>query len=150
MPHLRPATEADIPFILAVERGPGYDALVGRFDEAEHRANLADSDWLYFIGEDEAGTPRGIAILQHRTTRDGSEFLRRIAVADAGAGFGRPFLAALIEWVFAQQEIDRFRLHVRKINTRARHVYQSLGFVDDPDAGPDPDSFRMVLSRPAR
>jgi RimJ/RimL family protein N-acetyltransferase len=150
MPRLRLATEADIPFILATERGPGYGELVGRFEADEHRAHLADPDWLYMIGEDEGGTPRGFAILQHRNTKDGSEFLRRIAVTDAGTGFGKPFLAALIDWVFAQQDVDRFRLHVRKINSRARHVYETLGFVDDPDAGPDPDSDRMVLKRLAR
>jgi hypothetical protein len=36
------AAEADIPFIMATERLPGYEELVGRWSEAEHRAALSD------------------------------------------------------------------------------------------------------------
>ncbi|HEY0105195.1 MAG TPA: GNAT family N-acetyltransferase [Rhizomicrobium sp.] len=144
---LRFATQDGIPFILATERGPGYASLVGRFEEDEHRAHMADDDWLYLIGMDAGGDPRGFALLQHRRRRDGSQFLRRIAVVEAGKGFGRPFLSAVIDWVFADTDADRVRLHVRKINVRARHVYTSLGFVEDPDAEPEPDSGAMVLRR---
>jgi diamine N-acetyltransferase len=132
---LRRATPADIPFILATERRPGYDGLVGRFPEEEHHANLADDDWLYFLGLDDAGTPQGIAILQNRNTQGGSEFLRRIAVTDAGRGFGKPFLSAVIDWVFANTDAQRFWLGVHNDNARARHVYASLGFVEE---GPEP------------
>ena len=34
------ATETDLPFIMATERGEGYDAFVGRWDEARHREAL--------------------------------------------------------------------------------------------------------------
>jgi len=125
----------DIPFILATERRPGYDGLVGRFDEDVHRTNLADDNWLYFLGLDEAGTPQGIAILQNRNTRDGSEFLRRIAVTHAGQGFGKPFLCAVIDWVFVNTDAQRFWLSVHNDNARARHVYASLGFLEE---GPEP------------
>ncbi|MEJ0043654.1 MAG: GNAT family protein [Rhizomicrobium sp.] len=150
MVRLRPATPDDIPFILATERGEGYEALVGRFEEAEHRANLADSNWLYLIGLDAAGAAQGFAILQDRDSGDGSEFLRRIAVVNAGQGFGRRFLAAVIDWAFANTTAQRFRLHVRKVNVRARHVYASLGFVEvAEEAGGDSDSVSMSLARSA-
>ena len=35
-------------------------------------------------------------IIQNRHDGDGGEFLRRFAVANAGRGFGKPFLSALI------------------------------------------------------
>ena len=110
MVTLRPAVPADIPFILATERQPGYDAHVGRFEEDVHRANLADDNWLYFIGLNDAGEPQGFAILQDRSDGDGSEYLRRIAVANAGGGFGRPFLAALIDWVFTNSDNAHLRV----------------------------------------
>ena len=151
MVALRRATSADIAFIMATERVPGYDKLVGRFDEGVHRANLADDNWLYFIGLDDAGAPQGFAILQDRNKPGGNEFLRRIAVINAGGGFGKPFLAALIDWVFTETQAQRFYLHVRNQNHRARHVYASLGFMDEgPESDEEPTSITMGLIRTAR
>ena len=148
MVALRQATPADIAFIMAAERRPGYDKLVGRFDEDVHRANLADDNWLYFIGLDDAGKAQGFAILQDRNKPDGNEFLRRIAVTNAGGGFGKPFLAAIVDWVFTQTQAQRFYLHVRNDNTRARHVYTSLGFESEgPESDEEPDSTTMGLLR---
>jgi len=149
MVTLRLATLDDIPFILATERLPGYEEFVGRFEEDVHRANLANDDWLYVMGLDDAGAPQGFAILQNRNDGDGSEYLRRIAVTSAGGGFGRPFLAALIDWVFAHTGNTRFHLHVRNSNVRARHVYTSLGFsAVGPEEG-DASSTTMALARSA-
>ena len=37
------ATPADIPAIMAIERSPGFDSLVGRWSAEEHAAELARS-----------------------------------------------------------------------------------------------------------
>ena len=146
MVALRRAKPADIAFIMATERLPGYDKMVSRFDEDVHRANLADDNWLYFIGLDDKGVPQGFAILQDRSKPDGNEFLRRIAVVNAGGGFGKPFLSAIVDWVFTQTQAQRFYLHVRNANTRASHVYTSLGFVSEgPESDEEPDSTTMAL-----
>ena len=47
---------------------------------------------------------------------------------DAGNGFGRPFLAAVTDWVFANTDAHRFWLEVIDNNPRALHVYDSLGW----------------------
>ncbi|MEI9990323.1 MAG: GNAT family N-acetyltransferase [Rhizomicrobium sp.] len=73
-------------------------------------------------------------------------YLRRVAVAQAGAGFGRRLLSALIDWVFAATAAERVTLHVRKINTRAQHVYRSLGFVEDNSAC-EPDELAWMLPK---
>ena len=114
-----------------------------------HRANLADDNWLYFIALDASGTPLGFAVLQNRHDGDGSEFLRRFAVANAGRGFGKPFLSALIDWIFTHSDNARCHLHVRGSNDRARHFYSALGF---EDVGPEegvPGSRTMVLTKAA-
>jgi RimJ/RimL family protein N-acetyltransferase len=139
MARLVRATPDDIAFIMATERRPGYDTMVGRFPEHEHRAYIVDDNWLYFLGLDDAGTPQGFAILQDRNKRDGNEYLRRIAVTDAGKGFGRPFLTSLTNWVFTNTDATRFWLNVHNDNDRARHVYESLGFVAE---GPEVDAER--------
>ena len=149
MVSLRRATADDISFIIATERLPGYDVLVGCYEEDVHRANLADDNWLYFIGLDASGTPQGFAVLQNRHDGDGSEFLRRFAVANADGGFGKPFLSALIDWIFTHSDNARSHLHVRSSNDRARRVYRALGF---EDVGPEegvPGSRTMVLTKAA-
>jgi diamine N-acetyltransferase len=149
MVFLRRATDHDISFIMATERLPGYDVLVGSYGEDVHRANLADDNWLYLIGLDESGAPQGFAVLQNRHDDDGSEFLRRFAVANAGRGFGKLFLAALIDWIFMHSDNTRCHLHVRSDNDRARHVYRALGFEDiGPEEGV-PNSRTMVLTKTA-
>jgi diamine N-acetyltransferase len=113
------------------------------------RRATADDSWLYVIGLDASGTPQGFAVLQDRHDGDGSEFLRRVAVANAGRGFGTPFLSALIDWIFTHSDNGRCHLHVRSRNDRARHVYGALGF---EDVGPEegvPGSRTMVLTKAA-
>jgi hypothetical protein len=43
------ASEADIAFAMGTERLPGYDAVVGRWDEQRHRAAMADGRHAYFL-----------------------------------------------------------------------------------------------------
>jgi diamine N-acetyltransferase len=149
MVSLRRATTDDISFIMATERLAGYDVLVGRDEEHVHRANLANDNWLYFIGLDASGAPQGFAVLQNRHDGDGSEFLRRIAVANAGRGFGKPFLSALIDWIFTHSDNERCHLNVRSSNVRARHVYSTLGFEDVGQRKGVPGSRTMVLTKAA-
>ena len=149
MVSLRRATADDIVFVMATERLPGYDVLVGCFEEDVHRANLADDNWLYLIALDASGARQGFAVLQDRHDGDGSEFIRRVAVVNPDRGFGKPFLAALIDWIFTHSDNARCHLHVRSHNARARHVYGALGF---EDVGPEegvPDSRTMVLTKVA-
>jgi hypothetical protein len=57
------ATEADIPFIMATERLPEYDKLVGRWSEEQHRAALVDERYAYFIARTASQTI-GFAIVR--------------------------------------------------------------------------------------
>jgi hypothetical protein len=41
--------ESMIPFVMETERTPGFGEFVGRWDEARHRAALADGRHAYFI-----------------------------------------------------------------------------------------------------
>jgi hypothetical protein len=44
--------ETMIPFIMATERLPGFENLVGRWDEARHRSALCDGRHAYFVAWD--------------------------------------------------------------------------------------------------
>ena len=128
---LRLATEADVPFLMAAERGPGFERLVAQWNEAEHRAALARGDTRYLIGHPPDAPPAGFALLQNIGDRHEGAKLRRVAVTDPGAGFGQALLAAVVDWVFANTPDERLWLDVFTHNERARHVYRRLGFVED-------------------
>jgi len=143
-PMLRRASEADIPFIMACERRPGYEPFVGRWAEDKHRAMLNDANFIYHIGSCE-GVPAGFTILRDLTGDSDSLYLKRIAVHDSGAGHGRAVLAATTDWVFGETRFHRFWLEVVEANERARRMYLGLGWVEEGrvrEAFANPDGTR--------
>lgn len=135
------ATPRDIALIMKMERRPGYEPFVGRWSEDQHRDAMADGNYLYWLGSPSEGAPAGFAILRDLDDPHGNIYLKRICVMDAGQGFGRRFLTALTDWVFGQTQTHRFWLEVAEGNARARHVYTTLGFVEEGRA-------REVYMRP--
>jgi RimJ/RimL family protein N-acetyltransferase len=121
------ATQSDIPFIMKIERLPGYEAFIGRSDEAQHRARMANPQAAHFIARHGA-RPVGFAILRDWNSADGITLLMRIAMAEPGNGHGSSFLRALTHKVFTETPCHRFWLGQFPGNTRARHVYESVGF----------------------
>jgi len=124
---ITPATESDIPFIMRTERLPGYDAFIGRSDESQHRARMANDRCAHFIASHD-NRPAGFAILRDWNAADGVTLLIRIAMAEPGNGHGSAFLRALIDKVFTETSCHRFWLGQFPDNARARHIYESVGF----------------------
>ena len=118
---------ADIPFIMATERLPGYEQLVGRSDEGWHYAALSDARFAYFVAklEDE---PIGFAILRDWASREQVTHIKRVAVARPSQGLGKPFLEAVVSAVFTQTKAYRLSLGLFPENLRARRAYESVGF----------------------
>ncbi len=142
VPALRPASAADLDAIMALERLPGYEALVGRSPRAEHVAMLADSRYAYLMGE------RAFAILRDIDDAHGNVYLKRIAVAQPGRGDGARFLARVLDWTFAQTTPHRFHLDCFEDNVRAQAMYAKLGFTRDGvarEAYLDPAGRRRTL-----
>ena len=128
---LRTATPADLDFVVATERLPGYELLTARWTREEHAAALARDDTRYLVGGPTADALEGFAILQPvRDVHEGAK-LKRICVTRPGGGFGQPFLAAVIDWVFATTDNDRLWLDVFAHNQRARHAYRRVGLRED-------------------
>jgi len=125
---LRRATFTDIPFIMACERRPGYEPFVGRWSDEKHRAAMRDASFCYLIASDDVSL-RGFAILHCSDMRPQNLYLKRVAVHDTDSGHGRRLLIALNDWVFSQTDTHRFWFETAENNHRARHVYESLGFV---------------------
>lgn len=116
---------------MQTERQPGFDWLVGRWDEARHREVMAEASSAYLVATDAAGVGVGFAILRQVDDLDGNVYLQRVAMAQAGGGFGRHFLRDIIAWVFNETRAHRFWLLMKQGNDRADHVYRSLGLVEE-------------------
>ncbi|MCD2179057.1 GNAT family N-acetyltransferase [Rhizobium sp. C1] len=144
---IRPATEADIPAIMDIERTEGFDAYVGRSERAQHEALMAIADTRYIMLEDETG-PVGFAILQGAGTANGIVYLKRIAIRSPGKGLGKWFLSELIRLSFEAYGAEKFWLDAFETNERARHVYASCGLQHDGvlrEHYPLPDGTRANL-----
>ena len=128
---LRLARQSDLPFIMATERLPGFEQMVGRWSEAEHLAALARPNHAYLLGTNNAGECAAFAIIRDLDDAHGNLCLKRIAVTNPGRGFGSKFLGLVVDWAFSETTGYRLWLEVLVNNVRARHVYSSHGFAEE-------------------
>jgi diamine N-acetyltransferase len=126
---LRPARLDDLDAIMNLERGEGYESLVGRSTRREHEDMLVGGRHAYFLGEREG--VEAFAILRDLDHPHGNLYLQRIAVAAPGRGVGALFLSLLIDWAFANTQAHRFYLDCFDDNFRAHAMYGKLGFQRD-------------------
>ncbi len=126
---LRLARTVDIPAIVALERTPEARKFVGQWSEERHRETLAHRDARYFVSETETAAVQAFAILRGLTEPSHAIELKRIVVGAPERGIGRKILYELRRIAFEEFHAHRFFLDVYEDNARARHLYESLGFV---------------------
>ncbi len=128
---VRPAGVADLAVVMAIERGPGFAAFVGRSDEAEHRAMLAAPGFAYRLGLGEGGEALAFAILSGVGEPHGNLYVKRIATVRPGEGTGTAVLSRVIDEAFESLGAWRFHLDCFADNFRAQRAYSKLGFSRD-------------------
>ncbi len=122
------ANEADIPAIMAIERTPGFEDVVGRWSEEQHADQMAKDSVRYFVGRD-GGELTAFAIFQHIGEPDRRVHLKRIVARDAGQGFGTRLLSRALDWLYTETETNRVDLDLFVENERALRTYEKLGFI---------------------
>jgi RimJ/RimL family protein N-acetyltransferase len=125
---LRTATTADLAAIVALERTPMARQFVGQWSEERHHTTMTGGDARYYVSETDWGELDAYAILRGLQENSRAIELKRIVVAVPERGLGRQMLQELIRIVFRELQAHRFYLDVFDHNTRARHLYESLGF----------------------
>lgn len=125
---IRPATAADVAWIVGQEQRSDFAGFIHRFPPEQHQRNLTDADKLYLIAEDEAHQRAGFVMLAGLSSSDRNIELVRMGVAQPGTGIGRLLLMAAMETVFDKLGAHRLWLDVFADNARARHVYAAAGF----------------------
>jgi RimJ/RimL family protein N-acetyltransferase len=124
-------TPADITEVMRIERRPGYDAFVGRWEADEHAVEMASPNARYFGLRGDAGL-LGFVILQELDRP--TVLLRRIAVDSVEGGVGTRLVRGVMDWVFETTPAEGLRLDVLPANGRARRVYSREGFSEDGPA----------------
>jgi RimJ/RimL family protein N-acetyltransferase len=122
---LSPLTPADIPEVMRIERIPGYELVVGRFEADEHATQMASPDVRY-VGVRDGDGLAGFVILQELDQP--TVLLRRIAVSQAERGVGTRLVRGVMDWVFETTPARAMKLDVALGNRRAKHVYEREGF----------------------
>jgi diamine N-acetyltransferase len=147
-------TDEDIVFVMATERLPGHEELVGRWSEAQHRSALVDGRHTYFIAR-VASDPVGFAIIRDWGSPEHVVHIKRLIVCHPGLGVGRAMLVQLAQLIFRETDAHRIWLGVFPSNARARRAYEAVGFQSEGVArgsaffgGVHRDELVMSLLRP--
>jgi diamine N-acetyltransferase len=127
---LRPASKPDLPFVVALEEKFRGSNLVGADDLATHQDRMDDPDCQYWIAGHH-DSRAGFVILRGVRSVNQSVELMRIVISEPGQGLGRKVLQAIMRKVFDEFAAHRMWLDVFEHNARARHVYRSVGFVEE-------------------
>jgi RimJ/RimL family protein N-acetyltransferase len=115
--------------IAALERNPAFRNFIGQWSEERHLATLTNPDARYYVLDSTESSIQAFALLRGLQEVSRSIELKRIVVATPGQGLGRRIVRELMRVVFEDLLAHRFYLDVYEDNTRARHLYESLGFV---------------------
>ncbi len=128
--NLRRALPQDLPYILQLEQKFRNLGLLGGDEIDTHERQMSDPDCAYWIVETEDGAA-GFVILRGLQSKNKCVELKRIAIAEPGRGLGRRVLSEIIKMAFSELDAHRLWLDVFEHNVRARHVYRSMGFVEE-------------------
>lgn len=130
--RLRPTTEADLAFVLAVESDPEHLDWIGQWSRDRHQSALKDNNLRHWIVvEAETARPVGYVILANLLDVDQSLLVQRLVITEKGKGYGRSALRQVIYHAFETFQAHRVWLDVVDTNHRARRLYDSLGFVEE-------------------
>lgn len=122
-----PATEADIPAIMRIERTPGYELFVGTYEHEVHLTYMRSEAARYFVWRED-GEVLGFVIFFRMGDPNLIVEAKRIVLAQTDTGLGRRFVRALMDWVFEETDANRLELDCSMENPRALHVYEAEGF----------------------
>jgi len=126
---LRVAEVRDLIFILAAENHPDNAPFVSTWTQQQHEQALIDRDLLTQVIEGPNHEPVGYVMVAGLESPHRSVELRRLVITEKGKGYGRQVLRLVKRFIFEEQRAHRLWLDVKDHNLRAKHLYESEGFV---------------------
>ncbi|WP_042161275.1 GNAT family N-acetyltransferase [Paenibacillus gorillae] len=126
---LRNTAINDLDFVVNTEKDNENKAFIGQWTFEQHQQSLTDKDMLHFIIEDKLGEKVGYVILSGLLDSNKALCIKRIAINIKGQGYGKEVMKSIVEWAFEKTAAHRIWLDLMDFNQRARHIYESIGFV---------------------
>lgn len=149
---IRPTVLADLEFVRAAEQHPDNAPYIGQWTQARHERAMAkpskgiakpskgiappsqditSQDEAHFIAtlQSQPAQPVGYLILAGLSEPHRAVSLRRIVVVEKNKGYGRQMLQWVKQFTFETLGYHRLWFDVLEGNSRARHLYESEGFV---------------------
>ena len=128
--RLRRTLEDDLDLVLRAEQSAENRAFVLLWSREQHLTALTSEDIAHLIIEElSEGKRVGYIILAGLADKNKSVELRRIVVTEKNKGYGREALRLIKQLAFEELNAHRLWLDVKESNERARHVYESEGFL---------------------
>ena len=128
--NIRKANCHDINFVIGLETDIENSLYIGNWDYDSHVKALKTKDIEYFIIEDNTSKNVGYIILTDLLNEHNSIHIKRIAIDSfsKGNGYGKLAFEIILAWIFKNTQAHRVWLDVKDFNTRAVHIYKSMGF----------------------
>src|SRR5687768_2270736 len=125
-------SENDLDFVLSAEQSAENRSFVSMWAREQHLGALTSDDLSHLIIKNTAdGSRVGYIILAGLADVNQSIEFRRIVVTEKGKGYGKEALRLVKKLAFEELEAHRLWLDVKEHNVRARHLYESEGFVTE-------------------
>lgn len=127
--RLRKTTEADLDFVVVAEQAAENRPFVTAWMHEQHKSALESEDTAHLVIENVDGKRVGYVILAGLKDENRSIEFRRIVVTEKNCGYGTQALREIKRLAFDEIRAHRLWLDVKETNSRARHIYQTEGFV---------------------
>ncbi|MDF2959940.1 MAG: acetyltransferase [Paenibacillus sp.] len=126
---LRKTEIDDLAFVLETETDPDNTPFIGQWTFEQHLEALANQDIVHLTIENKQGDKVGYVILTGFLDLNNAVCIKRITNKIKGHGYGKEAMTLIINWFFENTNTHRIWLDVKDFNDRARHVYESVGFI---------------------
>ena len=115
--------------MLALEHHPDQKPFIGQWTREQHLETMARPGREHWIIEGaEDATPQGYLIAYDARDAGYGIYIKRIALAEKGAGIGRAALQQFMRHVREAHDTGVVSLAVRSHNERAQRCYRAVGF----------------------
>jgi RimJ/RimL family protein N-acetyltransferase len=147
--RFRRMTEADLDYVMSIERAAAQERFVWQWSREQHEQGLATPSRLHVIIESVAdGQPLGFILVNDVNSPSKCVEFQRIVVEPRNQGYGRQAIRLLKRYAFEDLNAHRLWLSVKEFNARGRALYRSEGFVEEGtlrECVKGPDSYESVL-----
>lgn len=123
--------QKDIDIILSIEADKENALFITQNTYKEHLDLISNTDIEHLILKTKDDKLIGFVILAGISDKNKSIEFRRIVIKEKGKGFGRLAIKKIKRYCFTKLKCHRLWLDVLENNKRARHLYQSEGFIEE-------------------